>query len=154
MMRIYLFFRGLYSYLKYIIFGEEKARFKMIYAELLYISFFSKKQYIELKNSIIRGNLNKIRQKSACKVGFVVYTSSMWSLEGLYHIFEKNPSYLPSVIVAPLVDTSRTTFDETQKFFLLFNQKYHELLNYLYLIKMFQALFALQIIQIISQILI
>ena len=108
---IILSFRGKY-YL-----GDCKYRY------LWYLSFFSKKHFLRIKTNIISSNKERLKQKGICKVGFIVYTTSMWSVDGLYQKMEKDECYDASVIVTPFSDATEKVYNATKKYFIDKNYK-------------------------------
>lgn len=115
--KLFNYVRGLIAYLKFLKKQKGSEYVKMSYKELLYLSFFSAKKFLYFKNEIIRLNKKRIRERKKCKVGFVVYTTSMWSIDGLYRIMESEAQYEPSVIVVPFSDASAGTYETTKKYF-------------------------------------
>jgi len=91
----------------------------MKYGDLFYISFFSKNKFLAIKKNVISSNIARIKKQRECKVGFVIYSSSMWSLDGLYQMFDNNPHFRPCMLIAPLVETTKLTYEETVVFFSL-----------------------------------
>ncbi len=85
------------------------------YRDLWALSYFSKGSFLRIKSEVINWNKEKISQKGHCKVGFVVHTVSMWSVEGLYRELQENTFFTPVVLIVPYA--SKTVNDETKKYF-------------------------------------
>ena len=112
------YIKGLIAYVKFHKgdLGKEYRNFS--YGDLLNLSYFSKKDYLKLKNRIIEENKKRIYSRSKCKVGFVVYTTSMWSVDGLFRLMSDDKKFEPSVIVVPFADATQSTYQETKSFFI------------------------------------
>ncbi len=115
--KIYHYFRGFIVYLKYKKNGQNSGFAYLTYRELVYLSYFSKDKFLEVKTNSINYSINRIKNKKNCKVGFLVYTTSMWSVDGLYQLMEKDSLYEPTIIVVPFADASEVTFANTKDFF-------------------------------------
>ena len=59
-----------------------------------YVDFF---KTIKCYNDEI--NLERIKKQDKIKFGFVVYTSSMWNVDELYHLLCQNPRFETCIIV-------------------------------------------------------
>ena len=115
--RWYNFFCGLLSYLKIRGIGKLGISSNIHYKSLYYISFFSKKKFVGLKSEVMRINEQALKEKSKCKVGIIIYTTSMWSIEGLYRLLDDDPKYEPTIIVVPFSDSTESTYQETKQYF-------------------------------------
>jgi len=74
---------------------------KITYENLIFLSKRNLEKYENLMLKIVelQEELIKKRKKEKLKVGFIVTTSSMWGLEGVYRALENNSCYEPYVIV-------------------------------------------------------
>ena len=61
-------------------------------------------KFLEIKNKIEDINIKNLQKKDKIKVGFIIYTSSMWSCDKLYKMMEKSNKYQPYIIVAKFND--------------------------------------------------
>lgn len=72
-------------------------------------------------------NLERIKNKDKIRFGFVVYTSSMWNVDELYHLLCNNHRLDTSVIVGliemPDMESAKKEYDETLQYFV--EKNYH-----------------------------
>lgn len=110
------FCNGFLSFLKFRVQGE-KAFTKMTYKDLYDLSFFSKRDFKKIKTKVISYNKKRIAKKPTCKVGFVVFSLSMWSVDGLYKLLEQDKKFSVSIIVVPISQDVNSISKETLNYF-------------------------------------
>lgn len=115
MRNIYYFFRGFLAYIKFLTRCKRNNYSILHYRDLWEVSFFSKKKFLQLKTSIVNFNIDRIKNKGNCKVGFVVHSVSMWTVDGLYQLMKNSNNYKPIILVVPYA-TSEVN-KETKNYF-------------------------------------
>ena len=114
--KIMFFLEGFVSYFLIRFFGN-----KMTYRYLLNVSYFSTNRFKKLKELIIKRNLNTLKSKEKIKIGFVVYTGSMWFLDKLLYSLQKDERFEVKIIVGEFEinnpTASKETFSKAIKYF-------------------------------------
>ena len=79
------------------------------------------KKFLEIKNKIENINIKNLQKKDKIKVGFIIYTASMWSCDKLYKMMWKSSIYQPYIIVARFNDGTeearKENYNITLKYF-------------------------------------
>lgn len=115
---IYYYLKGVVAYTKILRYKKHSTLNELTYRILWDLSFYSKHQFLKYKDYIVKQNTEQFRKKSICKVGFIVYTPSMWSVDGLYKMMEKDSQYQPSVLVVPFTDDDKKAYENTKDYFI------------------------------------
>lgn len=129
--------------LKKIIFGKKIIKYynnkddekllNLKYEHLLYLSDNDLKLFKEIKNYIEQKNIERLKNKTQLKVGFILYTSSMWSCDSLYKLLLEDMKYDPYVIIGKAAgDTpqnSLKTYNSTLKYFKDNNYQVYDINN-------------------------
>ena len=75
----------------------------------------------KIKNSIEQINIERIANKDRIKIGFVLYTPSMWSCEKLYRLLLENEKYDPYIVVCKFEtgakESNEKNYESTCKYF-------------------------------------
>ena len=118
MRRIYYYLRGIVAYIMMLWYKEHERLGDLTYRKLWNLSLYNKNQFLKYKDYIINKNIESLRKKSICNVGFIVYTPSMWSVDGLYKMMEQDSHYQASVLVVPFTAADKKAYENTNDFFL------------------------------------
>ena len=108
---------GICYYLEYIFLlklGKDTSQL-LSYKVLYFISFFSKKKFMDIKHKIIEADLVKLRNKKILRVGFVTYSGAMWTLDSLYKKMMSDDSFSADIIIARFSMPSAKAMDDTYR---------------------------------------
>ena len=90
------------------------------YGTFRFISEFSVEDFKRIKKYNDDWNLSQIQKKSNIRLGFLVYTSSMWNVDSLYKLLSTNTHFKVSIIVGHF---GKSSIEAT-------NQEYNSTLQY------------------------
>lgn len=111
---------GYFIILKLGVLARKNELLKGNYGMLRFAAICSNKRFKELKNYNDKKNIQKLRNESVIKIGFVVYTSATWNTDLLCSLLNNSELFRVSIIVghrrAEEVYTS-AEYDETINYF-------------------------------------
>ncbi len=79
---------------------KKKASINGTFGWLICICAYSIKKYHGVKKYIESQNVEALKKKDIINFGFVVYTSTMWNTDELYHLLDNNDRFKVGIIVA------------------------------------------------------
>lgn len=112
---------GIYYTKKYFKQTKNNCKLNGYYGSLRFVAEYSNDSFVRLKKYNDLFNLKSISNKPKIKLGFVVYTSSMWNVDELYSLISKDDRFECSIIVAHVkmsdTDSSNKEYLRTMQFF-------------------------------------
>ncbi len=85
-------------------------------ADINHLKVQNHTHWADIRDKLEHYNLHRVATKKRIKVAFVLYSTSMWSCEHLYKLFEENPRFDPYLIISRYtLDANRRTFPTFQK---------------------------------------
>lgn len=106
--------------------SNSDSRLSGTYGQLNLVRYYSGKEFVRLKQFNDKVNCNILKSKQHIKIGFVLYTSSIWNVDELYHILRSDPLFETDLILVHLKlsdeQSSNDTFNQTYEYFV--NKQY------------------------------
>lgn len=103
---------------------KSKNNKKLLDLKMYYLNALKEKdinKFKQIKKEIENLNISRIKNQEKVKIGFILYTTSMWSCDKLYKYFKKNERYEPYILVCEFNDSSkesrRKNYDSTLQYF-------------------------------------
>ena len=85
---------------------------QLTYNKIWPISFENKDNFFELLHKSQQNSTSRLMLKEKIKVGFLVYSSSIWQYEAIYRLMEKDERFEPIIIIVGLNDGTKNTIQE------------------------------------------
>lgn len=110
---------------KKIIFVYNKKKYnKILNMKFFYLNCLKEiniEKFKEIKDKVENLNIDRIKKKNKIKIGFVLYTPSMWSCDKLYNMLNRNDKYELYIIICKIndgnKDSRKLNYESTKKFF-------------------------------------
>lgn len=91
------------------------------YGQLNYIRSYSNRKFIALKQYNDQMNKQLIKTCKPIKVGFILYTSSIWNVDELYHMLQQDPNFDADLVLTHIKmsdsSSSEDMFRKTYEYF-------------------------------------
>ena len=95
------------------------------YGSFRFISDYSLDSFKSIKNYNDKTNIASIKRKKIIRFGFVVYTSSMWNVDELYHLLKKDTRFETSIILAHIKSKDKNALETEYNSTLSYFQNMH-----------------------------
>lgn len=118
MRRFYHILRGIVTYIMILWYKKHDRLGELTYRKLWNLSLFNKRLFLKFKELTTKRNTERLRKKPICNVVFIVYTPSMWSVDGVYKMMEKDSHYQPTILVVPFTREDTKMFVNTKDYFI------------------------------------